>query len=363
MIVYFGKRRIATVAGKRLESVTCEKCGTQFYYELTRVGTGTADAPYNVGEAAAARRADARAEKDLARRLAREAELVPCPKCHWVNDDLVLRYRRRRYRCGRWVIAFGGLAITPMLGVALANLLGQRIALPADLVFWPLAGFTVLSSLLVLTTRWLRSRIDPNQTYPRRPELPPGTPPAWIERLDARTGESSFEAVPSQLTTCKDGWVEFRPGQVAIPASCCVCMAEAATTYDAPFKVHENDEPMMVPLCARCASQLRRQWWLMALFVSIAVAVVAGIVAVCVPKASHEDRWVLFIAITAIAGPLFVLTFPALICRPYRLRVMDADRGIVRLWTRSAEFIEALAVQVRQSDGEESTKPRGRGSD
>ena len=45
----------------------------------------------------------AAARKDLARRLERESEMVPCPKCQWVNEDLIARYRRRKYRPLAWI--------------------------------------------------------------------------------------------------------------------------------------------------------------------------------------------------------------------------------------------------------------------
>src|SRR5438067_1274597 len=97
MHVYHAKVFKSSTSGLRVESVVCEKCATTFSYELVRVGAGTASAPYYIGQTAAKARADQRARADLQKRLAREAELVPCPKCHWVNDGLIERVRRRRY--------------------------------------------------------------------------------------------------------------------------------------------------------------------------------------------------------------------------------------------------------------------------
>src|SRR6185437_12238268 len=39
-------------------------------------------------------RSMAGAQRRLAKRLSTEADLVPCPKCHWINSDLVKGYRR-----------------------------------------------------------------------------------------------------------------------------------------------------------------------------------------------------------------------------------------------------------------------------
>src|SRR5688500_3352479 len=95
---YFGKVFTATEAGRRMVSVRCEKCRTAFWYELSRVAVGRASAPYYLFQESAERRADRNAKRDLARRLEEDAELVPCPKCHWVNQELVNRYRSGLYR-------------------------------------------------------------------------------------------------------------------------------------------------------------------------------------------------------------------------------------------------------------------------
>jgi len=83
-------RRIAEESrGTRLEAVVCEKCQTSYWYELTRVSVGKAWVLYGLYEEAARRRAKMRADQNLQWRLASEAELVPCPKCRWVNQPLV----------------------------------------------------------------------------------------------------------------------------------------------------------------------------------------------------------------------------------------------------------------------------------
>src|SRR3954447_1776401 len=122
MLIYAGKNFTSSIAGKRIDTVVCEKCSTTFYYQLTRTGVGKASAPYFLGQGAAAKRAQKTAEKNLAKRLADEGEMVPCPRCNWVNFDLIQRYRLRKYRRPWGVIGllmFGGIAIGPMLGAAM----------------------------------------------------------------------------------------------------------------------------------------------------------------------------------------------------------------------------------------------------
>src|ERR1043166_2295232 len=98
MVFYLGNRYDAAILGRTVVGVKCDKCDCVYYFELARVGTGIGEAPYGIGNAEAASAAQRRSESDLQERLATEAELVPCPKCHWINDELVQGYRRSRFR-------------------------------------------------------------------------------------------------------------------------------------------------------------------------------------------------------------------------------------------------------------------------
>jgi hypothetical protein len=102
VFVYVARSYTTTVVGRRWEQVACEKCQTTFHYELVRVGVGSGSAPYFIGQDSARDRSAGAAHKDVNKKLEREAELVPCPKCHRVNQSLIRRYRRgiRRYRRG-----------------------------------------------------------------------------------------------------------------------------------------------------------------------------------------------------------------------------------------------------------------------
>ena len=113
MVFYYGKRFNSAFVGVRLVEVVCDKCGCEYQYKLARVGSGTAGAPYGIGSARAALSADKQARDNLNRRLAEEAELVPCPKCQWINDELVLAYRQGRYR--GWTMLAGGLGLVGTL--------------------------------------------------------------------------------------------------------------------------------------------------------------------------------------------------------------------------------------------------------
>src|SRR5262249_46676161 len=95
---YHAKTMNAEKVGARLVRVLCTRCGCEDFYKFTRTGSGSAQAPYGLGVGRATAKANAKAQKDLQRRMASEAELVPCPQCNWINEDLVAGFRRGSYR-------------------------------------------------------------------------------------------------------------------------------------------------------------------------------------------------------------------------------------------------------------------------
>ena len=112
MFAYWGKHVASEHVGGRIVRVECAKCGCEYFYELTRIGTGSGTAPYGIGTASATRSAKEQSQRDLGQRLAFEAELVPCPKCNWINDDLVNGFRLGRYRrLGRVAIGVGFVGV------------------------------------------------------------------------------------------------------------------------------------------------------------------------------------------------------------------------------------------------------------
>src|SRR4051794_37994495 len=106
MLLYWGKQVESEDLGARVLGVICDKCGCDYFYALRRVGTGSGTAPYGIGLDQATKDAQQRAKNDLGQRLTTEAELVPCPHCAWINDELVLGYRLGKYR-GWGMIALG----------------------------------------------------------------------------------------------------------------------------------------------------------------------------------------------------------------------------------------------------------------
>jgi hypothetical protein len=85
----------SSVRGSRLKLVTCSGCGQQYKYVATRVGYGNSlrPFPFFLG-ARAERKMRERAMRDLASRLERAIDPVPCPRCGILQPNMV---RPRRH--------------------------------------------------------------------------------------------------------------------------------------------------------------------------------------------------------------------------------------------------------------------------
>src|SRR5581483_3157418 len=342
MFFYVGKTFTSTANGRRIVTVSCEKCRREFYYELARQGKGYATAPYSIGTASARRRAEALAQKDLKRKLERDSELVPCPDCHWVNETMIRSYRRMRYRgLGRYGYVVGMIvAIVTMLTLAC-----MAIDRPPRSISWTLAAAEALAAgviwaLPLFVLRYLlRCRIRPNRRYPSPPVLPPGTPKAWTAEELASPAKVSDKYEPSEDAGTPEGeWAMFRAGHLVIPKQCCECLAPAVTVYKSFFTLN-NRQRLQAPLCGECASRLRWQWWTTALLTAGGAALASGVLFV-VAQGDQASR-----VVTAVGAGIGVLLLalsiiPNRVTQPFKMRTVDGDRSIFRIKFRSEQYTE-----------------------
>ena len=180
----------STMEGGRLVPVVCDQCRTNFFYQLNREGTGKGSAVMFVGQQGAYDRSQRAAQSNLQKRLASEVELVPCPKCHWVNETAIAQYRKQMYRDAPRLIVF--VAVVAFVGSTLAlgllpDVVGGRAAAILSMLLM-LASLT--SPVWILVGRHvLRKRLDPNRLYPGGPAtVPPGTPPALVKTKSPNGG-------------------------------------------------------------------------------------------------------------------------------------------------------------------------------
>ena len=354
---YHEKTFTTTVSGRRTVPVACEKCGYRYYFELARQAVGKGSAPYYLFQKAAKQRSVNRANKLLAKKLARESELVPCPQCHWINEELIDGYFRSRRRTLPWVliILVASVLIIPvvaMLPVKNSNLVPIGLLILVAVV----AG---LMALMPVTRMIARARLRPNTNYPNPPKLPPGTPPALVEQTDPVTGRVGIGPATTTLVNdvLEGEWAILRPGQLRFPSYCCACLAPATTVAAVPIKWSENSG-LKIPMCAACRAKMRRSYWELAVLFSAFELGVMYLIASNLPKGVDEvGRWAIF-GVAGFFGVIFIgLGVPALIVRPYRLRTVDRSRSIIRFAARNPRYTAMIAAQVLEEDGVVAPEP------
>ncbi len=253
----------ATRRGSLLKHVLCEKCSTAFHYHMWRLGSGSAVMINGKNERLVRARAEEEAANDLSQRLKREAELVPCPKCHWVNSASVAAYLQRKLRgwrlfvVGTWVIV---LSLDIVFYFEAKLVFGHPPTLLANEI-WIVAALGFFASLCFLTARvWLSVRTNPNRYANGNPRVPLGTPPALMKQVSATCEEVLVPVLRDDLNSAGDmEWAVFRPNQLALASLCCKCLAESTCNYKLPFSLSNNR--WRIPMCMECRTNLRRRWW------------------------------------------------------------------------------------------------------
>lgn len=150
-----------TAKGKISKGVQCEKCGATYRYEMHREGSGTGVAPYGIGSEGAANRSEIAAEKNLAMKLLKQVELVPCPMCHWVNNDMLVKYRTQMYKGGVDVLIGAVMIFTAVTFILMLRLHTHN---DTSLTWAPMACLlgAVVSVGLVAVRIVLRMKFNPN---------------------------------------------------------------------------------------------------------------------------------------------------------------------------------------------------------
>jgi hypothetical protein len=339
MFLYFGKQFNDTRTGHRLAQVECKRCGCQYFYQLTRIGMGTGTAPYFLGQGRAQRAALTRASRDLERRLERETELVPCPKCSWINEHLVDGYRKTRYKVlGK--VAFYMCAISAVVALVLLPLLGfgdPDAVLPVVLI---LLGIVVLAGGVLGLRVYLRSRIRPNANFPEAPQVLPGTPPALL--LDAASGDivpapNSTAAVP-----VSSDWCDFQLGRHNLPLVCCDCLRE--TTLEHAHKHLVAPVWLLVPRCVDCAQVAKRAYWRVFFTAALIATGVAAAIILPLNLKGEDFAAATFWALVGAAVVAAIAAFRA--TSPVKVSHRDRSRRVVRLRFRNADYGRLVAAHT-----------------
>jgi hypothetical protein len=159
-MIYFGRRYSVTLRQTIVRQVRCEKCNASYNYPVVRTAVGTGRSAYMLDNAGAQSRAKASAQSKLQAAISNGVEVVPCPSCGWLQQNMVRLLRDRQYV---WTFP-AGLATAIVAGfVALV------VALLAwngsALLFIPSAVLLLIATggvgLIFLGRAW-REKFDPN---------------------------------------------------------------------------------------------------------------------------------------------------------------------------------------------------------
>ncbi|CAN5560765.1 hypothetical protein BH10PLA2_BH10PLA2_03650 [soil metagenome] len=344
MFIHWSKDIHIERVGKRVVRVECTNCGCEYFFNLIRIGTGRASAPYSIGVGRATRDAEKKAEADLESRLKLEQELVPCPKCHWVNEELIQGYRQGRYRgLGKAAIVFavfGFCTLLPLCWLLYDDLVTAKLLWPffvgATVCFW-LIGLGMLG-----LRNFLRNRIQPNRTFPDPPKLPPGIPTAFI--VDSDSGElvpATSERPPVELT---NGWLDFRMGNDYLPMQCCGCL-EAPDPGCGHASQLSATLQLEIPRCAGCSKLARANYWRVYLIAFLGGLLVTGAIAAVTVSIPSHDAWIVLLG--GFVVDLGLAAYIAGVANvPVKVRGLDLARGTVRLRFCNPQYGEVVAKHL-----------------
>jgi hypothetical protein len=332
--------------GRRVARVECAKCGCEYFYELTRIGSGYGVAPYGLGVEDAKRSANQSSQEDLNRRLRFEAELVPCPKCNWINDELVKGYRSDKYAIVAGIgiiVAFFGTIISLLFAWFISRgPVPDRAAVPYCLIGGP-AIFLSFGAAMILLRMGLQSRIQPNRNFPLPPQLPAGSPPALVKSpVDGKLVPANLDHVdfPGE-------WIDFRIGQT-LPAVCCDCLEPA--TMEHAFKHSATSTIVLsIPRCEACARKATRKSRAIAwATVTGAILIVVGLCFWLQPKL--DEVWLYCLGFLPAAIIVVAIATWAVSGGTDPVRVKgDPSRGVLRLKFRNPEYAQLVAKHIRES--------------
>ena len=163
----------SSISGNRVIDTECEKCAHRFSYEMWRTAKGAASSLYGMFPVQTAARAQGYAVQKLAKALASNLDLVPCPKCDWVNDSTIVNFRKQKY-CNIKLFAIGAavlgslillLAFSMKLMPPNSTLMGEFRASPRGVYEFCIPMGIIILSVAILATilfQFLRLLINPN---------------------------------------------------------------------------------------------------------------------------------------------------------------------------------------------------------
>jgi hypothetical protein len=357
MHLYFGRSYTAAVSGARIKEVRCEKCGQTYFYRLVRRGEGRGTSPYYLNNRGAERRAQAGAERKLAKLLERGVDPVPCPDCGWIQANMVREIRRRKLR---WMNVFS-IAFAILFGVIIGIWIPtatKGFERPMKQDDWAVLG--VMAGLLVVTAGgpWLLRQMllrlrNPNRYYPQCPPPIPGAPRAFKDESSA-SAESAAQDEHAPVIE-PSGWMTVQLLDVPHPAQCCSCLDTTGNV-----RVFKPATLVEIPLrvCPPCWKMYRMRQW----FWTIGGALIAAAIAYGLLMLSDdfdEQERIIFACFGAFFGMIAALVIATKMTAPVRFGGFNNQLNTIRIKFANLEFIPVFVdAQIEQSIGNEAFPAR-----
>ena len=321
--------------------MTCEKCGCAYFYELTRFGTGSTEAAYGVLELSHLT-ARQQAETEARHHLLNDAELVPCPACQWVNEDLVTRFRIAR------TAGWAALTTEVILAGAALTLLATLVGYFHAGLSWGLIVYMTVPGILVTAMvvamikamqKWIERGIQPNCADPDGRSLPFGTPSALVRNEQGQLVPAIRDSSDDRsYGECKT--MALQLGRQLLDGSrCCLCMDDASPMSSVTIRPIAGFEIRM-GLCWRCG--LRHSLFSGAKWVGAGLIVFAAMTLLAFQLGIREEGNIVVNLLFSLAVSLIVWLC---VRYPIGVKVMDATRGVLRLYYRNPKFPDLVYVE------------------
>lgn len=333
------------VWNRQIKQVTCDKCATNFAYEMIRHADGdtvhVAFTDYN----ATRDRATRSGRRKSTQLLDREVEMTPCPTCGWVNEDLARTFGWYLY-WPSWIMSIFVMVLALLAGgsaciIAWESTHGNPFWVGLmGVIFFPLLLWVYVGS-------WLRVKLmRPNRHYPQGPPVvPPGTPLPMLLQYDAAGQVMGYTRVPMAYTSPgrPQRKVVCHIQDLNLPQFCCRCLVPTRRFVIHDLKKYFHDAYVAVPVCSSC----RGKGYLQAIVLwAVLLAASAGTAWAMIsrPAPMFSALYLTGMAIVVVGSALYYLRG----IRPYGLRVLDIHRGVVSFRPFNRDYI-GLMVDLEEA--------------
>jgi hypothetical protein len=158
MAIPVARQYTTTLKAAVPKHVLCEHCRTEYVYMMSRTAAGSGTSPLFLDADGAIARGEAKAEKALAKKLARDVDAVPCPKCVRYQCSM---FPRARQAWQRWLRATGMILLAVVIVGALVN--AAMTKHDQSPVPWIVIGLAAAVSVAMIVGRIIASQwFDPN---------------------------------------------------------------------------------------------------------------------------------------------------------------------------------------------------------